>query len=411
MATTPAGALLGAEGEPASGFVPGERADRAAAGAAHHRLLGVGETDGEDHAVLVADRHHLVLRVAGDAGREHLAGAELERRLAHRPVLGMERPEHGGIGAGGGEEPALRRPRHRPWLGRVAAHPHVLAVGKPPAVEGVVLHGGDDILAVRREADAEMGALPLERRRRRLGRRPPQGDAVVAGDGEPRSLRRKGDAARGAGQVEAPFAPVGEADGDLAAGGEGDGVAGAGGDVVDPLPRALGDAGDGAGRVGRGDEAVVAAGDEAPAVDGARGGQDRAGMDRDARLGLAGDEAHRAVAKGEGGGLAEEDGVDDEGGEGEALGRWARVYTTIAGRGLRPVGIRSGLTRNFLGVHIMPPKITFDPAKREATLKERGIDFLDAARSSTAGHTRSRTDARTTASCATRRSDSSMAEW
>ena len=38
-------------------------------------------------------------------------------------------------------------------------------------------------------------------------------------------------------------------------------------------------------------------------------------MDRDGGLRLAGDQPHRAVAKGEGGGVAEEGGLDDEGGE------------------------------------------------------------------------------------------------
>ena len=31
-----------------------------------------------------------------------------------------------------------------------------------------------------------------------------------------------------------------------------------------------------------------------------------------------------------------------------------------------------------MGVHIFVVKITYDPAKREATLSERGLDFLDA---------------------------------
>ena len=161
-----------------------------------------------------------------------------------------------------------------------------------------------------------MGALPFEHGRRRLGRRPPQRHAVVAGDGEPRALRREGDAARRAGQVEAPLAAIGEADRDLPAGGEGDGVAGAGGDVVDPFPRALGQRAGPRRSLRRGDEAVVAAGDEALAVDGPRRRQDRAGMDRDGGLRLAGDQPHRAVAKGKGGGFAEEGGLDDEGVEG-----------------------------------------------------------------------------------------------
>ena len=42
-------------------------------------------------------------------------------------------------------------------------------------------------------------------------------------------------------------------------------------------------------------------------------------MDRDGGLRLAGDQPHRAVAKGEGGGVAEEGGLDDEGVEGEVL--------------------------------------------------------------------------------------------
>ena len=104
--------------------------------------------------------------------------------------------------------------------------------------------------------------------------------------------------------------------------------------------------------VRRGDEAVVAAGDEAPAVDGARGGQDRAGMDRDARLGLAGEEAHRAVAEGEGGGVAEEDGVDDEGGEGRLLdGGHESMLPLREERSCRPYR-GSSLTRFYGGTYI-----------------------------------------------------------
>ena len=44
-------------------------------------------------------------------------------------------------------------------------------------------------------------------------------------------------------------------------------------------------------------------------------------MNRDGGLRLAGDQPHRAVAKGEGGGVAEEGGLDDEGVEGEFLDR------------------------------------------------------------------------------------------
>lgn len=32
---------------------------------------------------------------------------------------------------------------------------------------------------------------------------------------------------------------------------------------------------------------------------------------------------------------------------------------------------------DFVGVRILAVKITYDPAKREATLRERGLDFLD----------------------------------
>ena len=39
-----------------------------------------------------------------------------------------------------------------------------------------------------------------------------------------------------------------------------------------------------------------------------------------------------------------------------------------------PVAIR---LRDFMGVHIFAVKITYDPAKREATLRERGLDFAD----------------------------------
>ena len=41
-----------------------------------------------------------------------------------------------------------------------------------------------------------------------------------------------------------------------------------------------------------------------------------------------------------------------------------------------PVAIR---LRDFMGVHIFAVKITYDPAKREATLRERDLDFASAA--------------------------------
>ena len=107
------------------------------------------------------------------ACHHHVAArAELHRRLAHRPVLGLERPDDRRRRAGARQPFALGAPRQALHLGRIAGHAHVLAVGELPAMQRVLLHGGDDEIAVRRKGDRRYARRPIPARpacRRRPG--------------------------------------------------------------------------------------------------------------------------------------------------------------------------------------------------------------------------------------------------
>src|SRR5690606_36036291 len=120
--------------------IPHHGGDRALAGSPQEHFLLVGEARSQNHAVLVADGHHLLAGVAGDA-RHHgiTARAEFQRRLAHWPVLGMKRPDDGSRRAGTGQPAAPDRPGEAFYLGRIAGHAHVLAVGKLPGWQRILL--------------------------------------------------------------------------------------------------------------------------------------------------------------------------------------------------------------------------------------------------------------------------------
>ncbi len=89
---------------------------------------------------------------------------QFQRRLAHRAAA-EEGPEHDGIGARRGEPAPGAREGNRFRLGRVAAHAHVLAVRKAPAVQRILLHRGDDGFAIRAGAPTPMW-LPFHSSRR-----------------------------------------------------------------------------------------------------------------------------------------------------------------------------------------------------------------------------------------------------
>ena len=113
ISTTPQSPASEAKASSLPVLRPAHAGDRALAGAAQQRLLLVGNADAEDHAVDEADREDILGRVECDRGRHDVgAGAEFERRLAHRAVLGGEGPDDRGRRAGGGEPLALRRPGH-----------------------------------------------------------------------------------------------------------------------------------------------------------------------------------------------------------------------------------------------------------------------------------------------------------
>ena len=155
----------------------------------------------------------------------------------------------------------------------------MLAVGKPPAVQHRLLHGGDEKAAVGAHGGAEMRALPFElfrRGLRRVGK--PQRGAVVMRDGKPKALRQEGEPADGRRRFE--FAQLlGLHEGRLA-GRPGDRAVGRQRDMIDPAMFRIGRERAGlALRVGRDHAAVVAAADDALAIGGR--GEDRAVMDGD----------------------------------------------------------------------------------------------------------------------------------
>ena len=107
-------------------------------------------------------------------------------------------------------------------LAGVTRHAHVLAVGELPAVQRILLHGGDDEIAVRREGDRRMRAGPFELGRLAVGGREMQRHAIVAGYAETHALGREGEAFHRARMLEFFRLAVGEAHEGRLAGGIGD---------------------------------------------------------------------------------------------------------------------------------------------------------------------------------------------
>src|SRR6185437_1836457 len=116
---------------------------------------------------------------------------------------------------------------------------------------------------------------------------------VVAGDGKAEALGGKGKAADGPRMVERPLAAICKANHRLPADREGNRAIRAGGDLIDPFLRALGNALHSTVRVGQRDQSIIAAGEQSLAVEGPRGGEDRARVDGDGGSGLAADEPNR----------------------------------------------------------------------------------------------------------------------
>src|SRR5208283_399182 len=83
---------LEAEEEPRAARIPGERTNGAAARPADQDFRGVGKPAEQHEPVGVADGENERARVEGDFGYARLAHAAFARRLAHRPVLVLERP-------------------------------------------------------------------------------------------------------------------------------------------------------------------------------------------------------------------------------------------------------------------------------------------------------------------------------
>ncbi len=164
-------------------------------GVAHQDFGAVAEPAQQHQPVGVADRDHQRARMERDLGDAMRTHAAFARRLAHRPVLVLERPDDAGVGARGREPVAVVRPGQRARLAGIAGHAHVAAVGEPPAVQRVLLHRGDEEAPVRRDGDVEMRALPFQQRRLGVGVGEPERDAVVMGEREPIALGQEGEAA------------------------------------------------------------------------------------------------------------------------------------------------------------------------------------------------------------------------
>ena len=140
--------------------------------------------------------------MAGDRDRALVVGREHARLLAHRAVLGGERPEDQLLGAGRREPLAARRPGHRAHLGRIAGHAHVLGVGEAPAVQRRLLHGGDEELpsGLNITSRCEPFQASISGAACAFGK--PQRHAAVVRDREPQALRREREPADARRQVE-----------------------------------------------------------------------------------------------------------------------------------------------------------------------------------------------------------------
>src|ERR1700683_3003189 len=175
--------------------IPAKRADRPVAGMAHKNFGRVCESDEQNKAVGVADGQDERLRMKGHLGHPRLAHAAFARGLAHRTVLVLERTDDGGVGAGGRQPLAVMRPGKGARLGRISGHAHVARILKPPAVQRVLLHRGDEKTPVGREGDVEMRALPLNSLGIAFDLRKPERRAIVVGCREAKALGLESEAA------------------------------------------------------------------------------------------------------------------------------------------------------------------------------------------------------------------------
>src|SRR6185437_6606669 len=256
-----------AKQEAGAGGVPGESADRTVARVANQNLGRVGETAEEDEAVGIADRDDERLRMKGDAGHARLAHAAFAGRLAHRPVLVLERPDHGGVGAGGRKPRPVVRPGERARLRRITVHAHVARILESPAVQRVLLHRGDQKPAVGREGDVEMRAFPFERPGRPFDLREPERCAVVMGGGEAKTLGLESKAANGRRRAPSPDRPGFVARANLLARAPRAGLA-AQRERVDPAALLVGDLLEAAIGLDRDDASVISSGEQNLAVAG-----------------------------------------------------------------------------------------------------------------------------------------------
>src|SRR5690606_6854182 len=90
-------ACFRAEGDASFFLVPHHGTHGSLAGTAQKDFLRVGEAHGHDHAVVIADGDYFLPGVASHAcDHEIAARSKFERGLAHRAVLGLERPDNRG---------------------------------------------------------------------------------------------------------------------------------------------------------------------------------------------------------------------------------------------------------------------------------------------------------------------------
>ena len=260
--------------------MPSPRQASALTGAPAGRLTrhfgGVGEPHQHHHAVAVAGRKQFLRRMAGDGRHARILRTRREHRTA--PCPSARRASENGhkitscapdVASHFSSAVKLMRAHAR----GIAGHPHVLAVGKPPAVQRRLLHRGDQKTPIGREQRAEMRALPGERLGLRIRVRKPERRAVVMRDREPQALRREGKPAHGRGHFKLSLALVGADEGGLSDRPR-DRARRPERDLIDPLSAGIGERFPLAFDVGGDELAVIARGENPLSVAGR--GEDRA---------------------------------------------------------------------------------------------------------------------------------------
>src|SRR5712671_2101486 len=124
------------------------------------------------------------------------------RRLAHRAILGLERPENELVRTRGGEPLAIVAPVERTHALGITLHPHVLAVDDAPAVQRRFLHRGDKEAPIGTESPCQMRALPFETLGFACDIREPKRCAIVMRNGEPKPLGRESKPADSRGYLQ-----------------------------------------------------------------------------------------------------------------------------------------------------------------------------------------------------------------